>query len=81
MPTCGGLAHDFNNLVRPENKVLFVSGYNDDSSDRLGLRLQDRSSLNKPFSREDLLSKVREPLDSSLQTPPGCRSHGPDGTA
>jgi hypothetical protein len=68
-------------LVRPETKVFFVSGYNDECSDPLGLRVQGCSFLNKAFTGEDLLSKVGELLGSSRQTLPGCRSCGSDGMA
>jgi PAS domain S-box-containing protein len=51
---------------RPETKVLYASGYNDDSIVQLGVRGQDYAFLEKPFTRDDLLRKVRELLDSPL---------------
>jgi PAS domain S-box-containing protein len=50
--------------VRPETKVLYASGYNDDSIDHLHVRGQDSAFLDKPFTRENLLRKVRDLLDS-----------------
>jgi len=51
--------------VRPETKVLYASGYNDDSIDHLHVRGQDSAFLDKPFTRENLLRKVRDLLDST----------------
>jgi PAS domain S-box-containing protein len=50
--------------VRPEIKVLYASGYNDDSVVHLHVRGQDSAFLDKPFTRENLLKKVRDLLDS-----------------
>jgi two-component system, cell cycle sensor histidine kinase and response regulator CckA len=55
--------------IRPETKVLYASGYNDDSIIQLRVRGQDYAFLEKPFTREDLLRKVRGLLDSSIQRP------------
>lgn len=55
--------------IRPETKVLYASGYNDDSIVQLRVRGRDYAFLEKPFTREDLLRKVRELLDSSTQLP------------
>jgi two-component system cell cycle sensor histidine kinase/response regulator CckA len=49
---------------RPETKVLYASGYNANSSVPLPAGEQQYAFLDKPFTREDLLSKVRELLDS-----------------
>jgi len=54
--------------IRPETKVLYASGYNDDSMIQLRVRGQDYAFLEKPFTRVDLLRKVRELLDSCTQT-------------
>jgi two-component system cell cycle sensor histidine kinase/response regulator CckA len=51
---------------RPETKVLYASGYNDRSSVRLLPGAQQYAFLEKPFTREDLLSTVRELLDSPM---------------
>jgi PAS domain S-box-containing protein len=55
--------------VRPETKVLYVSGYNDDSIVPLRVLGQDYAFLEKPFTRDDLLRKVRQLLDSSMKFP------------
>jgi len=49
---------------RPELKVLFVSGYTDDSIIRHGILEPGIAFLQKPFSPEVLARKVREVLDS-----------------
>jgi DNA-binding NtrC family response regulator len=53
--------------LRPGLKVVYMSGYaegdkRDASGDELG-----RSFLQKPFSTENLISKVREVLDTSSE--------------
>jgi DNA-binding NtrC family response regulator len=55
--------------VRPETKVLYTSGYNGDSIVPVRVFGQEFAFLNKPFNREELLRKVRELLDSSMQLP------------
>jgi two-component system, cell cycle sensor histidine kinase and response regulator CckA len=52
-------------LARPGTKVLYVSGYNDNSIEQLRVRGQAYAFLEKPFTRDDLLRKVRELLDST----------------
>jgi two-component system cell cycle sensor histidine kinase/response regulator CckA len=66
--------------LRPETKVLYASGYNDDSSVQAPARGQQYAFLDKPFTREDLLSKVRELLDSRLP-PSACCAFSPDPEA
>ena len=48
----------------PRMKVLFMSGYIDDSLIRQGIREKDVAFLQKPFSPLSLAKKVREVLDS-----------------
>jgi nitrogen-specific signal transduction histidine kinase/ActR/RegA family two-component response regulator len=55
--------------VRPGTKVLYASGYNDDSIVPLRVPGQDYAFLEKPFTRDDLLRKVRQLLDSSMKLP------------
>ena len=55
--------------ARPGIKVLYTSGYNDDSIDPLRVPGKDYAFLEKPFFREELLGKVRQLLDSSLKLP------------
>jgi two-component system, cell cycle sensor histidine kinase and response regulator CckA len=71
MPRMGGrpladlLARD-----RPEIRVLFVSGYTDETITRYGVPEAGRAFLQKPFTPVRLAQKVREVLDSDTA---GCR--------
>jgi two-component system cell cycle sensor histidine kinase/response regulator CckA len=47
----------------PETKVIFMSGYTDDSVVRHGIDHEKVAFLQKPFAPFDLLKKVREELD------------------
>jgi two-component system cell cycle sensor histidine kinase/response regulator CckA len=49
--------------VRPETKVLYTSGYIDDAMVQLRVPGQDYAFLEKPFTRDALVRKVRELLD------------------
>jgi two-component system, cell cycle sensor histidine kinase and response regulator CckA len=53
-------------LLRPETKVLYVSGYTDDSVMRHGIAQDEVAFLAKPFSSISLAQKVRELLDAPL---------------
>jgi len=65
MPGMSGitLAEEFAK-IRPETKVLYTSGYADDAITRHGGLASDASFLEKPFSRDALIRKVRQILDS-----------------
>jgi PAS domain S-box-containing protein len=50
--------------IRPETKVLFASGYTADEFAQNSAPGTERAFITKPFSRDDLVRKVREVLDS-----------------
>ena len=50
--------------TRPTMKVLFMSGYTDDSTVRHGVINSDVAFLQKPFTPASLAAKVRAVLDS-----------------
>jgi PAS domain S-box-containing protein len=53
--------------TRPETRVLYSSGYADDSVFKHGILGPDSAFLEKPFTRDDLVRKVRELLDSPVR--------------
>ena len=55
---------------RPEMKVLYMSGYADDTKIQHGLSNQDIEFLPKPFTPDDLAWKVRQVLDKALLVTP-----------
>ena len=70
MPNMGGsdLASRLQEL-RPDIRVLFMSGYTDDGVVRGGLLGQGQAFLQKPFTPQGLARKVRELLDAPGQSP------------
>ena len=49
---------------RPGLRVLFMSGYTEDTELRLGIENASQAFLQKPFSMRDLLARVRQVLDA-----------------
>ena len=54
---------------QPRMKVLFTSGYTDDTIVRNGIRNDETNFLQKPFSLDALVRKVREVLDAEEPAP------------
>jgi ligand-binding sensor domain-containing protein/signal transduction histidine kinase/CheY-like chemotaxis protein len=66
MPNLGGrqLAEELQKL-RPEMRILFLSGYTDDAILRHGVLEAGIAFLHKPYTPAALVSKVREVLDEA----------------
>jgi two-component system cell cycle sensor histidine kinase/response regulator CckA len=52
--------------MRPEMRVLYMSGYSDDALIRRGVVKQGAAFVQKPFTPDALAHKVREVLNSEL---------------
>ncbi len=67
MPLMGGaeLAEQVTK-VRPETKVLYMSGYVDDTMVRQQVLQSHGAFLQKPFTAQTLARRVRETLDRDL---------------
>ena len=56
-------------VLRPDSRVLFMSGYTDDAIARHGVLEPGIAFLQKPFTPFSLAQKVREVLDAEDRTP------------
>ena len=57
-------------LLQPGLKILYMSGYTDDTIVDHGVLESGTHLLHKPFSEENLIRKVREVLDADSIVPP-----------
>jgi CheY-like chemotaxis protein len=55
-------------LLQPDLKILYMSGYTDDAIMDHGVLESGTHLLHKPFSEENLIRKVREVLDADAAT-------------
>jgi CheY-like chemotaxis protein len=60
--------------ARPEMRVLYTSGYADDEVAQHGMVGLDSAFLEKPFTRDALVRKVRELLDLAMPLPLGPKA-------
>jgi two-component SAPR family response regulator len=61
--------------VRPETRVLYMSGYAEEAIDKHGV-LDPAMYIGKPFTLDALKRKVREVLDLPQQVVGAEQSHG-----
>ena len=52
-------------LDRPQLKVLYISGYTNDEVTRRGVSRGEAAFIQKPFTSEELMRRVREVLDAT----------------
>jgi CheY-like chemotaxis protein len=52
-------------VLRPDLKVLYVSGYTDDAIIHQGVLKQGTAFLQKPFTTDALARKIRDILDEA----------------
>ncbi|HMI57014.1 MAG TPA: response regulator, partial [Gemmatimonadaceae bacterium] len=71
MPTMGGqeMAHRLRE-VRPNSRLLFVSGFTDDEVMQQGMIIPGSAYLQKPFSPASLVAKIGEMLRDPATEPP-----------
>jgi DNA-binding NarL/FixJ family response regulator len=56
---------------RPELKVLYISGYTNDEVMRRGVSQSEAAFIQKPFTAEGLMLRVREVLDGASKSVSG----------
>src|SRR5262249_6980630 len=64
-------------ILRPEVKVLFMSGHTDGALEQKADLDKDEAFIQKPFTRSSLALKIREVLDTTLvpqETQPSSQS-------
>ena len=54
-------------VMRPETKILYMSGYTDSFIAGHGILDQNTNLLYKPFSEDKLIEKIRSVLDSIVE--------------
>ena len=71
MPTMGGreMANRLR-VVRPNSRLLFVSGFTDDEVMQQGIIIPGSAYLQKPFSPVSLVAKIQEMLREPATSPP-----------
>jgi YesN/AraC family two-component response regulator len=47
----------------PETQTIFMSGYPDEIITRHGILEKETNFINKPFTKDELLSKVQEVIE------------------
>jgi CheY-like chemotaxis protein len=61
--------HERLRALKPELRVLYMSGYNEDVITSHGVLSDDTAFIQKPFSVEELVSRVRSTLDGGPSEP------------
>jgi CheY-like chemotaxis protein len=61
---------DLIKTIRPETRVLYMSGYSDDAMLRRGVETASAHFIQKPFSMEALKIKLRETLNAAVVSLP-----------
>jgi two-component system cell cycle sensor histidine kinase/response regulator CckA len=54
--------------LRPETRVLLMSGYSDEASPRVGVESAKMPFIQKPFSMDVLTARIREALSGPAMT-------------
>jgi len=82
MPVMGGkVMAEWMKIFDPHLKILFTSGYTDDSIVHHGVLDSDVEFLAKPYTPETLIRRVRHLLDGEVHSPKHSRKDPPDGNS